>query len=126
MNFNKKLLFVLLATSLSVAYAETPANFQAGDIAAGQKWALSTEIASYYKDGTSGTVKFTCDLEGSSDVKAILYPGKNFNGSPSAWLGLGMNGPYTWTLKDQGEVNGDIKIKLLRGSNATIQCVQVQ
>jgi hypothetical protein len=99
---------------------------QAGDIAAGASYELNAAsgIASYYKNGTSGKIRFDCNLNGT-DVKAMLYPGKNFAGNPAAILEAGMNGPYEWNLSDMGDDAGNIKVKLIKGDSAVVQCRQI-
>lgn len=98
---------------------------QAGDIADGKPYKITaTEIASYYKDGKSGSVTFHCYLQGEN-VNALLYAGKNFVGNLPAFLEVGDNGPYTWYLYDRGDTNGNIKIQLTHGQEAIVQCVQM-
>src|SRR5438477_9395959 len=95
-------------TSLGlVMSAHAAPFFQAGDILAGNKVSISKKsgIASYYADGDSGQIEFTCDLQGqpekSHEASALLRPGKNFaNEFNSSLISLhqGMNGPFLWTL----------------------------
>ena len=77
-------------------------------------------------DGKSGQIEFTCDLQGLNDVEAKLRPGKNLANeyNPfSVTLHAGKNGPFLWTLTDEHEGNGNIKIFYTKGSSVTIQCL---
>ena len=117
-------LFAFSAFSLS-SIASANLLGQAGDIAVGQPFVITkSEIASYFKDGKSGKVKFICNLMGDK-VKAGFYPGKNFTGNIPGMLKIGQNGPYTWTLHNLGDSTGNIKVKLIEGSSATVQCKQI-
>lgn len=125
MKRTKILACAIISTSLLSFAAYAKPAFQAGDIAEGQTWLLTPNgVASYYKDGTMGYVTFTCDLEGDN-AGALLYGAKNFQENAPATLSLGMNGPYTWALKDKGEANGNIKVQYLRGQNVTISCKEI-
>lgn len=98
---------------------------QAGDIAVGAPYYLSKgHIASYYKEGKEGIVSFHCTLNGDGNLVASLYTGKNFNGNAPRRLVNGYNGPFTWKLRNLGEENGNIKVKLIVGNFATLQCQQ--
>ncbi len=121
------LISAIVMGSLSSVTSFAEVFDQAGDIAEGKPFFFNEHpgaIASYYKDGTSGRVKFTCVLIGENP-KAFLYPGKNFENNPVAALEWGTNGPYTWTLADTGQKNGNIKIQLLEGKSAVVQCKEV-
>lgn len=113
------------AFSLVVISSATQARvlFQAGDIADGERHEITknTGPASYYKIGVQGEVTFKCDLQGEG-VKALMYPGKNFTGNFPAWLSPGLNGPYTYKLRALGASNGNIKVQLMTGEKAFIQC----
>lgn len=118
---------------MSVVTATTYASplFQAGSIEEGKKWPISdkTGIASYYEEGKTGMVQFSCDLEGVADnseekVAATLRTGKNFTNRynmPITPLSEGMNGPFTWRLMGDAPT-GNIKINYISGNNVTIQC----
>ncbi len=125
MKKGKWLLVTAAVSVLSMASVTQAAILgQAGDIVVGKPYELNATsgIASYYKDGNSGNVTFSCMLTGDN-AKALLYPGKNFNGNPIAMLEADtINGPYEWTLTDQGESSGNIKIQLVQGKTATVQC----
>lgn len=131
MKLSKKFAIVTAVSMLSLAAVAQAATTlgQAGDIAEGKPFFLNKDsgIASYYKDGTSGAVTFTCTLWSDTDdnVAATLMGGKNFEFNPGDVLKKGDNGPYTWTLSDQGDTNGNIKIDLIRGEEAIVQCKQV-
>jgi len=133
MKFRKYLLIAAMVTGSFFTIAsfakESQVFDQAGDIAEGLPYDFTQHngsIASYYKMGTSGTVTFTCVLTGY-DPQATLYPGKNFSfENPSAVLESGMNGPYKWTLSDQHEDNGNIKVKLVKGKSVVVQCKEVK
>jgi hypothetical protein len=125
------LAFIAVLMSTSVTYAnQNKVLFQAGSIEAGQQVTITptSGVASYYQDGISGSVTFTCQLSSTTidkEVKAILVPGKNFSNpsNPSyTALAMGLNGPYTWSLTNTGEANGNIKIFLLSETPANLQC----
>jgi opacity protein-like surface antigen len=125
-------LSAILASMLYGTAAYANVEFQAGNIDDGQKWTLQAlgDTASYYKEGKSGNVKFTCELEptdasDNSMLAAWLHSGKNFGILHQVLLKKGMNGSYTWTLEDRGETTGNIKVSLIKGDKnkqATIQC----
>lgn len=123
---SKLLIAALILSGVSIVNAAP--QFQAGNILEGQKWSFSEKTggASYYADGKSGRIEFQCDLEGQGrDIGALLRPGKNFqNKFNKSFTSLkrGMNGPFTWTLTNEGENVGNIKIFAGSGSNLTIQC----
>lgn len=127
----RQLISVLFICGLtSVSYAAL--LFQAGNIEEGKKWAIDAKsgVASYYADGKSGKVEFTCDLMGKVDsdggeVKALLRTGKNFDNEfnlPMTPLHEGVNGPFIWTLTDEKTDVGNIKVFYTSGSDVSIQC----
>lgn len=126
-----KYLFLCLFAGFIVNAYATPL-FQAGNIEEGKKWPIdfNSGVASYYANGNSGKVEFSCDLEGTAGldgdkVKALLRTGKNFDNEynlPISPLGEGVNGPFIWTFTDEGEDVGNIKVFYVSGSNVTIQC----
>lgn len=121
MKFAKLFIPAFLLSTAAIAFP----MFQAGDIADGAKMDISLfQVASYYKKGTSGTVKFICDLEGKK-IEATLMGGKNFDSNSITRLSKGTNGPFTWELKDNGYDAGNIKVTLLKGSHVTVQCQEV-
>lgn len=82
-------------------------------------------VASYYANGKSGQITFTCELKSDTKkVEALLTSGKNFDNKKNigGFLFEGINGPYTWTLTDEKEDVGNIKIHYLLGSKVTVQC----
>jgi len=122
---------LLLACSFtSITYASP--LLQAGNIEEGKKWSIDAVngIRSYFANGNSGKVEFSCDLQGSvaidgETVKALLRTGKNFDNEfnlPMTRLHEGINGPFIWTLTDEKADVGNIKISYTSGSNVTIQC----
>lgn len=99
---------------------------QAGDIAVGAPYFLTKgQMASYYRMGKEGFVTFACSLEGDGHLGATLYAGKNFVGNAPVALRNGYNGPYTWKLRNLGEDNGNIKVKLVVGKSANVQCKEL-
>jgi len=116
----------------AISVAQAAPLFQAGSIEEGKTWTINptTGDASYYADGKSGKVEFHCLLSGQTDAdghppQALLKAGKNFlNHHNIPWdaLNQGDNGPFIWTLTDNGENNGNIKIEYIYGSNVTVQC----
>lgn len=127
MKLNKFLVvFFTIVSTLTLSMAARAFLLgQAGDIAAGNPYKITkSDIASYYKEGKSGSVTFRCNLYGEN-VNALLYAGKNYVGNIPAVLKPGSNGPYTWTLYDRGDTNGNIKVQLTKGNEAIVQCVQI-
>lgn len=99
---------------------------QAGDIAAGVGYQVTkNDIASYFYMGTEGRVSFYCELTGKN-VKALLYGGKNLAVNAPVVLAPGFNGYYTWKLRNLGEKNGNIKVRMLEGDTAYVRCQSVQ
>ncbi len=127
---NLKKMFSLAALltllSLTASAQSTPVlNEQGGDIKEGKVFNLKPfSMVSYYKDGKSERVKFTCTLTGTG-AQASLSPGKNFEGNSYKWLRVGVNGPYIWTLHDRGYNNGNIKVTLAQGTDVKLQCILV-
>jgi hypothetical protein len=134
MKINKMLACFWMMTASFSAYAL--ATFQAGSIENGGTWTISDSsgVASYYADGSEGSVLFVCTLRGEPDrnckndqLTARLSPGKNFSHlqNPLATtLHAGFNGPFTWVLTNEGENNGNIKVFYKCGKDVTIQCQQ--
>lgn len=120
-----KNLFVSSILFTLAVNVQAKSTFQAGDIREGKTYLLTlfNGPASYYKDGTAGNLSFKCYLNGG-DTKAALYPGKNFSLNMPAVLTPGENGPFTWTLRNMGYQNGNIKVLLLNGIVAEIRCWQ--
>lgn len=129
----KHLISALLMSSLSTVIFAAP-FFQAGNIFDGQRWRISSNsnenLASYYADGKQGDIKFSCKLEGDEidqkPVLALLVPGKNFStatkNNQAQILVKGENGPFIWTLTDEKQNNGNIKVFYSSGANVFIQC----
>lgn len=117
--------FIIGASFTSTLYAAP--FFQAGNILDGQKVEIGSGsgVASYYAEGKSGKIVFSCKLE-SDDKKAeaLLMNGKNFDNKYSigGLLKEGSNGPFTWTLTDEGENVGNIKVWYIKGSKVSVQC----
>lgn len=130
--FIRPLLLSVLTCGIAITANAAPL-FQAGNIEEGKKWSINqnTGVASYFAEGTSGQIEFTCDLQGQPDqqnheVSALLRPGKNFANEYNPFavpLHAGMNGPFLWTLTDEHEKNGNIKVFYSHGSNVTVQCI---
>lgn len=127
-----KYLISTLALSSLAAISFAAPLFQAGNITEGKKVLIdaNTGIASYFANGNSGQVQFSCQLDGDIGVngepKAVMRPGKNFENGynlPLRTLSKGMNGPFNWTLTDQNADVGNIKIFYSSGSNVSVQCV---
>jgi hypothetical protein len=126
-----KHLFMCICAGFTVSAYATPL-FQAGNIEEGKKWSINfgSGTASYFADGNSGKVEFSCDLEGGTGldgdkIKAVLRTGKNFDNEfnlPITPLSEGVNGPFIWTLTDEGQDVGNIKVFYVSGSNVTVQC----
>lgn len=125
---------MIFTTISMVTFLFAPANyaalvhFQAGDIAMGQAVEIERNggPASYYKDGKTGNISFVCSLNSQeTNVVAMVVPGKNFNPEMPIIIKSGLNGPYEWALRDNGESNGNIKVSLIEGQKATVQCKQV-
>lgn len=128
----KYLLFFLLSIFSVTVFAEPLPMFQAGNILTQTPpYPIDNNsgVASYYADGTQGQIKFTCKLSGDEsgpEIHAWLTPGKNFANSDNpvyTALSVGTNGPYTWTLTNTGENNGNIKVFYLTGNDVTVQCI---
>lgn len=119
-----QVLFVsaIASTVFFSATAQAFSPRETSDIAEGKSFKVTNgEEVSYYKDGKSGEVNFTCTLSGEH-VNAILYPSKNFLANLPAILESGNNGPYKWKLHKVGYDYGKINVRLLRGEEAVIQC----
>lgn len=130
----KLFLLAALIFPTLVTAASSTMTFQAGNIQNGETWPIdrSTGTASYYAEGRSGVVKFTCFLTSDTNngcpndkMYASLLTGKNFTNEhnvPYTLLKDGENGPYYWRLKDTGSNVGNIKVLYHCGENVTIQC----
>jgi hypothetical protein len=122
MNIKTKLCVAVAASICCVNVLASAALGQAGDIASGASYHMTKgDSASYFKVGKEGAVVFACQLTGDN-VKAVLYGGKNFALNLPATLAPGYNGDFTWKLHDLGEETGNIKIRLIKGESADIQC----
>ena len=123
---------ILLISICSTTLNAAPL-FQAGNIEDGQMWSLDAKsgIASYYANGKSGRLEFSCELQGKTDavgksVKALLRPGKNLSNkfnAPVTVLNSGWNGPFIWTFTNENEDVGNIKVFFASGSDVLVQCI---
>lgn len=116
-----------LACLIIATSAHALPNTQAGDILVGAPFKLnaSNSPASYYADGTSGQIEFACKISGDGDVHVTLTPGKNFDNYYNAHfipLTAGETVRQLWTLTDEKENNGNIKIAYGSGENVVVEC----
>lgn len=124
MKLKSLLTFSLLLLSVP-AFAEQPKllGVQAGDIAMGKEVQVEQfDMVSYYKPGKSGKITFTCFL-GGSGVVSSLWGGKNFS-TETTYLRTGINGPYTWMLHDYGYNEGNIRLRIYKGTDVYVRCKQ--
>ncbi|MBA3661670.1 MAG: hypothetical protein H0W64_08085 [Gammaproteobacteria bacterium] len=117
---------ILAILTLSSSIYASNLRGQAGDLAQGQQYYIDKDngIASYFRTGKSGKVSFYCNFS-SNGAKALLYPGKNFVGNMTGLLRDGYNGPYTWSLRNLHNEEGNVKVRLLTGSHAVVACKEV-
>lgn len=126
MKLNRFLIVSAIASLVFSAGAQASGSKETSDIVEGKTYKIEKhgQSVAYFKEGMAGEVSFTCNLTGDH-VNAILYPTKNFFGNLPHVLEAGNNGPYVWKLHDMGYDFGKIKIKLIRGHEAIVQCRQV-
>jgi hypothetical protein len=146
-----KIKHLLTAVAITCSIASAPAiqaarlastpvapKFQAGNITDGTPVQVTdtSGLASYYADGTSGVIKFKCDVQPISGEKADpkapqvlakLTPGKNFNNEYNKSIFLLRQGTtefFYWRLTPEGDAtNGNIKIaKLKFAKDINVQC----
>lgn len=120
-----KMMVAVIATAAlmlsSIGYAKILG--QAGSLEQGTPYFLGDSgLASYYKEGKTGSVSFYCELSGSDGAKALLYGGKNLAGNLSRVLSPGYNGPYHWNFYNLGNKGGNVKVRTIKGKNMTVMC----
>src|SRR5262245_4244005 len=122
----KQFILIPLMSFAVTSYAAS-ALFQAGNIFQGQIVSINKDsgLASYYADGKSGQIEFSCILTGDAP-EALLTPGKNFLNEYNP-IAIPLNKDtnslkFIWTLTDKKEDNGNIKVRYLDGQNVTVQC----